>query len=119
MRHVLNQCPYNFSDDNVQIVEHAGWHFTYLGSEDFARDKIQSFAHNETNRPEILNQLDIEDSINRGVGIIRTNQDYRFTPVAVDDYLPYTLVNNIEQYQDKIIDKIDLPSARQYLPAVL
>jgi len=54
MRHVLNQCPYNFSDDNVQIIEHAGWHFTYLGNEDFAKSKIQSFAHDETNRPEIL-----------------------------------------------------------------
>ena len=119
MRHVLNQCQYNFSDDNVEIIEHAGWHFTYLGSEQFARDKIQSFAHDETNRPEIINQLDINDSINRGVGIIRTNQDYRFTPVAVDDYLPRTLTKNLDQYKDKIISKTDLPSARQYLPAML
>lgn len=119
MRHVLNQCPYNFSDNNVQIVEHAGWHFTYLGAEEFARSKIQSFAHDETNQPEILNQLDIEDSIRRGVGIIRTNEDYRFTPVAVDDYLPSTLINNFDLYKDKIIHKDNLPSARQYLPAVL
>ena len=119
MRHILNQCPYNFSDDNVQIIEHAGWHFTYLGSEDFAKDKIQSFAHDETNRPEVLDQLDIEDSIQRGVGIIRTNKDYRFTPVACDDYLPKTLIQNLDLYKDKIIDKDNLPSARQYLPAVL
>ena len=119
MRHVLNQCSYNFQDDNVQIIEHAGWHFTYLGSEEFAKDKIQSFAHNETNCPEIIDQLDIEDSINRGVGIIRTNNDYRFTPVAVDDYLPCTLLKNIDKYKDRIIDKVDLPSARQYLPAML
>jgi len=119
MRHVLNQCPLNFWDDNVQIIEHAGWHFTYLGSEDFARDKIRSFAHDETNRPEILDQLDIADSIQRGVGIIRTNQDYRFTPVAIDDYMPKTLINNFDLYKDKIIHKDNLPSARQYLPAVL
>jgi len=119
MRHILNQCPYNFQDDNVQIVEHAGWHFTYLGSEDFARDKIRSFAHDETNRPEILDQLDIEDSIRRGVGIIRTNNDYRFTPVAIDDYLPKTLINNIDEYRSRIIEQDNLPSARQYLPAVL
>jgi hypothetical protein len=119
MRHMLNQCQYNYTDNNVQIIEHAGWHFTYLGSEDFARDKIQSFAHDETNRPEILNQLDIEDSISRGVGIIRTNQDYKFTPVALDDYLPYTLIKNIDNYKDKIIDKNNLPSARQFLPAML
>ena len=103
MRHALNQCSYNFSDDNVQIIEHAGWHFTYLGTEEFAKSKIQSFAHNETNSPEILNQLDIEDSIRRGTGIIRTNQDYRFTPVQVDDYMPVTVRNNLDQYSDYII----------------
>ena len=119
MRHVLNQCPYNFSDDNVQIIEHAGWHFTYLGAEDFAKSKIQSFAHDETNRPEILDQLDIEDSIRRGVGIIRTNEDYRFTPVAVDDYLPKTIVDNINQYKEQLILDMASTSARQYLPAML
>ena len=119
MRHVLNQCPYNFSDDNVQIIEHAGWHFTYLGAEDFAKSKIQSFAHDETNRPEILDQLDIEDSIRRGVGIIRTNEDYRFTPVAVDNYLPKTIVDNINQYKEQLILDMASTSARQYLPAML
>ena len=119
MRHVLNQCPYNFSDDNVQIVEHAGWHFTYLGAEDFAKSKIQSFAHDETNRPEILDQLDIADSIKRGVGIIRTNEDYRFTPVAVDNYLPKTIVDNVDQYKEQLILDMAATSARQYLPAML
>ena len=118
MRHVLNQCPYNFSDDNVQIIEHAGWHFTYLGNEDFAKSKIQSFAHDETNRPEILDQLDIEDSIRRGVGIIRTNEDYRFTPVTLDDYFPKTVIKNIEEFKDKIITEATT-SARQYLPTML
>ena len=119
MRHVLNQCPLNFWDDNVQIIEHAGWHFTYLGNEDFAKSKIQSFAHDETNRPDIIDQLDIEDSIRRGVGIIRTNEDYRFTPVAVDDYFPKIIINNFDLYKDKIIHKDNLPSARQYLPDML
>lgn len=119
MRHVLNQCPLNFWDDNVQIIEHAGWHFTYLGNEDFAKSKIQSFAHDETNRPDIIDQLDIEDSIRRGVGIIRTNEDYRFTPVAVDDYFPKTIINNLEEYKDKIINHINVTGARHYLPVML
>lgn len=119
MRHVLNQCPYNFSDDNVQLVEHAGWHFTYLGGKDFAVTKIQSFSHDETNRPEILDHLDLDESIRQGAGIDRTATDYRFTPVALDDYFPKTVVNNIEGYKDKIIFDIANTSARQYLPAML
>jgi len=116
MRHVLNQCPYQFKDDNVQLIEHAGWHFTYMGNEEFAKSKIQSFAHDETNKPEILNQLDIEDSIARGVGIIRTNQDYRFTPVAVDDYFPNTIINNIDEYKDNLILNNMAQSAKILLP---
>ena len=119
MRHVLNQCPLNFKDDNVQIIEHAGWHFTYLGNEDFARSKIQSFAHDETNQPEILDQLNIEDSIRQGVGIIRTNNDYRFTPVVLDDYFPKTIIDCIDSYKDKIIFDTTAPNARQYLPPML
>jgi hypothetical protein len=119
MRHALNGFPLNHSDGTVEIVEHAGWHFTYLGTEDFARSKIQSFAHDETNRPEILDQLDIEDSIQRGVGIIRTNEDYRFVPVVLDEYFPKTVVNNCEQFADQIILDTATTSARQYLPPML
>ena len=118
MRHTLNSCAYDFSDGTVAIVEHAGWHFTYLGAEEFARTKIQSFAHEETNRPEILDQLDIEDSIRRGTGIIRTDRDYLFAPVAVDDYLPRTILDNPTEFADRLI-ATDAQSARQYLPAVL
>ena len=118
MRHVLNQCPYAFADHNVQLIEHAGWHFTYFGSEEFAKTKIQSFAHDETNRPEILEQLDIVDSIQRGVGIIRTIEDYRFVPVAVDDYLPKQVVGDVSGYKDALILQDGLHSARHYLPCV-
>jgi len=62
--------------------------------------------------------LDIEDSIRRGVGIIRTNEDYRFTPVTLDDYFPKTVIKNIEEFKDKIITEATT-SARQYLPTML
>lgn len=119
MRHALNGFPLNHNDGTVEIIEHAGWHFTYLGTEEFARTKIQSFAHDETNRPEIVNQLDIADSIRRGVGIIRTNNDYRFTPVIIDDYLPKTILNNIDQYKEQLILDIAINSSRHYLPSML
>lgn len=111
MRHAINEFGYGFDDGQVAVIEHAGWHFTYLGAEEFARTKIQSFAHEESNRPEILDQINIEDSIRKGTGIIRTNQDYRFSPVAMDDYFPANATN-----PDYII-KTDLPSARTYLPS--
>ena len=115
MRHILNQWAYEFSDDNVQIVEHAGWHFTYLGTENFARAKIQSFAHQETNTPDILDQLDINESIKQGVGIIRANKDYLFKPVTIDNYFPKTVLNDPMKYKNYILDNA-LENAKDVLP---
>jgi len=109
-RHSLNHFSYGYNDGTVHLVEHAGWHFTYLGTEEFARTKIQSFAHTETNRPEIIDQLNIEDSIRKGTGIIRTDKDYRFNPVMMDDYMPVHAKN-----PDYIISDAGV-SARNYLP---
>jgi hypothetical protein len=120
MRHVLHSFALNHSDGNIEIIEHAGWHFTYLGTEDFARSKIQSFAHSETNKPEILDQLDIEDSIRKGTGIIRTNNDYQFALVAIDDYLPVTLLDNLAEFGQHLIEPANnTHSARHYLPPML
>ena len=110
MRHVLGGLEFGYSDPTIEIVEHAGWHFTYLGNEEFAKSKIQSFAHAETNKPEIINQLNIEASIAQGTGIIQTDVAYKFAPVAVDDYLP-TYV----QHSTNVIAG-DYPSAKEFLP---
>lgn len=110
MRHVLTTLEYNYKDSVIELVEHAGWHFTYLGNEDFARTKIESFAHAETNRPEIVGQLDIEASIARGAGIIQTDSDYKFAPVAVDNYLPKFVA------QSHLVIPGDFPSAKEFLP---
>lgn len=110
MRHVLGGLDYEYQDPTIELVEHAGWHFTYLGNEEFARDKIQSFAHTETNRPDIIEQLNINASIARGTGIIQTDSKYRFAPVAVDSYLPKHVATS-----PNIIAGTH-PSAKEFLP---
>ena len=87
-RHMLNGFPLGYKDDTLAIIEHAGWHWTYFGNVDFAKTKLQSFSHSESNKPEVLDQLDIEASIADGRGIIRTDDEYRFAPVTVDNYFP-------------------------------
>ena len=113
-RHTLNTLGWQYSDSTVSIIEHAGWHFTYLGGDDFARNKIRSFAHADDNRPEVLNQIDVEESIRQGRGIKLDNGDYLFKPVKIDDYLPITIVNNQDIYAGKVLPAE--VSAREYLP---
>jgi hypothetical protein len=99
----------------VAVIEHAGWHFTYLGNDEFARNKIQSFAHADDNRPEVLNQINVEESIRQGRGIKLDNADYQFKPVLLDDYLPTTVINNQDTYCDRILST-GSQSARDFLP---
>lgn len=113
-RHTLNTLGWQYSDSAVSIIEHAGWHFTYLGGDDFARNKIRSFAHADDNRPEVLNQINVEESIKQGRGIKLDNGDYLFKPVKLDDYLPVTIINNQDTYTDKLLPAE--VSAREYLP---
>lgn len=115
MRHVLNQCTYNFSDDNVQIVEHAGWHFTYLGNEQFITKKLQSYAHAEANTPENIQQLNVEQSIKHGVGVIQSDSSAKFVPVVLDQYFPESVKNNQNKYQNYILDNAT-KTVKDFLP---
>jgi hypothetical protein len=104
MRHMLNQFTYSFGDDNVQIIEHAGWHFTYFGDEQFITTKLQSYAHQEANTPENIEQLNVNQSIENGVGVIQSDSSARFVPVLLDDYFPQSVKNNPNKYKDVIIN---------------
>lgn len=85
------------------FVNHGGWHFSYFGKTDFAKNKIQSFAHAETNIPQIVDKLDVEEMIKRKVGIVWEQGEERFAYIKVNDYFPQTVLKNPERWKDMII----------------
>ena len=95
--------PYDYKGNGVRLVEHAGWQWTYLGDTDFARNKIKSFAHTETNIPEIIDNLNVERSVEHGDGI-GYSPDYRFAAVKLDEYFPKIIRDNLEKYQKYIVN---------------
>jgi hypothetical protein len=90
--------PYQFT-----IIEHAGWHFGYLGNREFLVDKAKSFSHQEVNRPEFIEQIDIEASIRERKEWDRS-QPAKYEIVELDSYFPVALLNNKEKYQQYILD---------------
>ena len=113
-RFSLTTLPAHYEDADIRMYEHAGWHFTYQGDTEFVRNKIRSFAHTELNNAEVLDNIDVDDMMARGVGF--NPRDPRpFVSVAVDDYFPKTILENIEQYSDKLVPGTFL-SATTYLP---
>uniref|UniRef100_A0A6C0KS12 Uncharacterized protein n=1 Tax=viral metagenome TaxID=1070528 RepID=A0A6C0KS12_9ZZZZ len=42
---------------NLPYIEHAGWHFSWFGDEEYCKEKIKSFAHQELNNDSILDKF--------------------------------------------------------------
>lgn len=74
-------------------VVKSGWHFTNIGGYDFVKRKIQSYAHQEFNNPQTLDQIEQR---------IKNNQDYLGRPftLAIDESeWPQYLRENKEKYK--------------------
>jgi hypothetical protein len=94
----------------VELIEHAGWHFTYMGDTEFIKNKIRSFSHAELNTTNVLDQIDVDAMIAKGVGF--NPLDPRpFVPVALDSYMPA----HISEYTKYTISGATT-SAASYLP---
>lgn len=113
-RWTLHQLPYNYDDGNVAMLEHAGWHFTYIGDDEFIRNKIRSFAHSELNRQDVLDSINVKDSISKQRGF-NPGASRQFVMVNLDEYFPLELRERADQYKDYIIFGSD-DSARNFLP---
>ncbi len=88
------------------VIMHAGWHFGWLGDDVRAREKIASFAHSELNRPDIVDRIDLELSIQKGRGLnpFGTDQDDKHVTVEVDDYFPQCVQVDKERWAKYIIN---------------
>lgn len=75
------------------VIQSAGWHFTNMGGAEFIKRKVKSYAHQEFNNPQFLNQVDER---------IARNEDYLGRPfiLGVDesDWPPW-LKENRQYYQ--------------------
>ncbi len=68
-----------------KVIENGGWHFTSMGGSNRIVEKIQSFSHQEFNRPEFVNRERLNYAINQGKPIFDPGEKLQFTPL--DDSL--------------------------------
>jgi hypothetical protein len=93
-------------------LHHAGWHFSWLGNEDFIKTKIKSFSHTEYNNDNVLNNINLEENIKNGRVHIHPEHG-KWEIVKLDDYFPKSLINNKEKYADYILPDSD-KTVKQY-----
>jgi hypothetical protein len=101
-RFALNGFALNHKVNGIHMMEHSGWQFSYLGDTEFAKSKIQSFAHVETNRADIIDNLDIEQSVANGNGLGPSPIE-RFVPVQIDSYMPQAIQQAPDKYSKYIV----------------
>ena len=106
--------PYQATAQDNMIVEHAGWHFGYMGDREWLVDKAQSFAHQEINYPEFINNIDVEQSIANRQHWGRSGPE-RYSIVELDDYFPKTITCNLNRYKSWILPDAEC-RALDFLP---
>lgn len=106
--------PLNYENKEFKIIEHAGWHFTYLGDEEFAKNKIQSFAHIETNNKDIINNLNIDLMIKSGYGFGFEKNKERFAYVNIDEYYPKVISENLDNFERYLIKVSEVKNSSIY-----
>lgn len=85
------------NNENARQLPDAGWHFSYVNSLDFIKEKIESFSHNELNTEEFKSKL--EYKYNNCQSLF--GDDF-WTVVDIDESFPEYLRNNIEKYKHLI-----------------
>jgi hypothetical protein len=113
-RFQLAGLPYDYNSGGIRVMEHAGWQFSYLGNAEFAKNKIKSFAHQETNKPEILEGIDVEKSVENGYGLGPSAVE-KFFSITLDEYFPKTILKNQNKYE-KYISRNNLHNIKNILP---
>lgn len=92
---------WNPKPNNSVLVEHGGWHFTWIGNDNEIKNKIQNYAHTEHNNEEILNSVDVGKHISEGKSFF--NSDEEFQTVKLDDYFPKYILDNLEKYNHLVV----------------
>jgi len=83
-------------------LHHAGWHFGWIGNEDFIKNKIRSFSHQEINTPNIIDNINIDKHITEGRDHFRP-ENTTWVVVDLDDYFPKHILDNKSLYQQYIL----------------
>ena len=89
-----------FSDKQPQLIENAGWHFSFLKTPDSIIKKIKSYAHQEFNKSEFIDKDKIKNKISKGLDLFE--RDIKYNIVELDDTFPEYIVKNKVKFKDWI-----------------
>lgn len=95
------QVPMIYSDNDIQTIQHAGWHFSYLGDDRQAKKKLESFSHKEASH--LIESLDTDVNIAAGKNPIAPGSAGRYSAVVLDEYFPSAILKDLTRYAHLIV----------------
>lgn len=87
-------------------LNHAGWHFSYLGNRDWLLEKIASISHPENDTQTVRDNLDVDTLIRQGKDF-GSRPGHEFCQVKLDNYFPKAITDNLSKYADYILPDTD------------
>lgn len=91
-------------NSHTDVIDPGGWHFSFLGQIDRIQKKIDSFSHQEFNRPEYTDPEKLKQKIEQGKDIFN-RPEIVIQYVPIDDAYPDYILRNRERFE-KFIRKI-------------
>lgn len=85
----------------IQKISDGGWHFTWMAGVDKIIKKLESFAHQEFNKPEFKNPEKIKELINSGKDVLFPGNKYEIQ--SLTEQFPIYLVRNPEKFKDYLL----------------
>jgi len=113
LRRTTPQLIRSLPQSEFQVINTGGWHFTYLGKAIQIQKKINSFSHQELNRPEINNHRRINFNLDNNLDIF--NRPFLYKTVKIDASFPATIFNKQKKYQRLIRKKVKFSVNTRFL----
>jgi len=85
----------------VQIIKNGGWYFSWMSGVNKIIQKIESYAHQEYNKPEFKDPKKIKDKIESGVDVL--NPEVYCEAQIIDHQFPKYLIENQDHFKQWLI----------------
>ena len=79
-------------------LDHAGWHFSYLGDEERVRAKLRTGSHQEYNRPDIVDTFSVQRFLRTGEDVF-ARPGYRWEVTPLVEYFPAEIRRDPARYE--------------------
>lgn len=84
-------------DPPPNIIDEAGWHFSYLGAPEHIAEKFKAFAHSELNRPDTTDPVVLRDRMSKATDL--WGDGHQYTRIEIDDTWPEAIKRDRDRWR--------------------